>query len=42
MELNDDTYKLYYFNANGRVLIIRPILQYSTPKWEDIKVSNEE
>ena len=42
MELNDDTYKLYYFNANGRGLIIRAILEYSKAKWEDIKVSNEE
>ena len=37
MELNDDTYKLYYFNANGRGLIIRAILEYSKAKWEDIR-----
>ena len=42
MDSNDDTYKLYYFNANGREMIIRAILEYSKVKWEDIKVSNEE
>ena len=41
MDSNDDTYKLYYFNANGREMI-RAILEYSKVKWEDIKVSNEE
>lgn len=42
MDSNDDTYKLYYFNTNGRGMIIRAILEYSKVKWEDIKVSNEE
>ena len=42
MEENNGTYKLYYFNGNGRAMIIRAILEYSKAKWEDIKVSNEE
>ena len=42
MEENNGTYKLYYFNGNGRAMVIRAILEYSKAKWEDIKVSNEE
>ena len=36
MEENNGTYKLYYFNGNGRAMIIRAILEYSKAKWEDI------
>ena len=38
----DDQYKLYYYNGNGKALIIRAILYYSKVKFTDIKVSNED
>ena len=38
----DDQYKLYYFNGNGKALIIRAILYYSKVKFADVKVSNED
>ena len=38
----DDQYKLYYFNGNGKAIIIRAILYYSKAKFTDVKVSNED
>ena len=38
----DDQYKLYYYNGNGKAIIIRAILYYSKVKFTDIKVSNED
>ena len=38
----DDQYKLYYFNGNGKALLIRAILYYSKVKFYDVKVSNED
>ena len=39
---NDNQYKLYYFNGNGKAIIIRAILYYSKVKFNDIKISNED
>ena len=33
--------KLYYFNANGRAMIIRAILYYSKTKFENILIAKE-
>ena len=39
---SDDQYKLYYYNGNGKAIIIRAILYYSKAKFTDVKVSNED
>ena len=39
---SDDQYKLYYYNGNGKAIIIRAILYYSKVKFTDVKVSNED
>ena len=39
---NDNLYKLYYFNGNGKAIIIRAILYYSKVKFNDIKISKED
>ena len=41
-EKNDAQYKLYYFNGNGKAIIIRAILYYSKVKFSDIKISKED
>ena len=35
-------YKLYYFNGNGRALIIRALLYYSNQDFSDVKISSED
>jgi len=35
----DYEFKLYYFNGNGKAIIIRAILYYSKAKFNDIKIS---
>ena len=35
---DDYQYKLYYFNGNGKAVIIRAILYYSKVKFNDIKI----
>ena len=42
IENNDEEYKLYYFNGNGKAMIIRAILYYSGTKFNDIKVNKED
>lgn len=37
-----DTYKLYYFEGNGRALVIRAILSYVKASFEDIRIKTEE
>ena len=32
-------YKLYYFNGNGRAIIIRAILYYSKINFSDVKIT---
>jgi glutathione S-transferase len=39
---NEEQYKLYYFNGNGKAMIIRAILYYSKVKFKDIKISKED
>ena len=41
-EKDEDQYKLYYFNGNGKAMIIRAILYYSKVKFKDIKISKED
>ena len=42
-EPNDENqYKLYYFNGNGKAIIIRAILYYSKVKFSDIKITKGE
>ena len=35
-------YKLYYFNGNGRAIIIRAILYYSKSLFSDVKITKED
>ena len=35
-------YKLYYFNGNGRAIIIRAILYYSKINFSDVKITKED
>ena len=35
-------YKLYYFNGNGRAIIIRAILYYSNTNFSDVKITKED
>ena len=35
-------YKLYYFNGNGRAIIIRAILYYSKSNFSDVKITKED
>ena len=35
-------YKLYYFNGNGRTIIIRAILHYSNTNFSDVKIKKED
>ena len=35
-------YKLYYFNGNGRAIIIRALLYYSSQNFSDVKISSED
>ncbi len=35
-------YKLYYFNGNGRAIIIRAILYYSKSLFSDLKITKED
>ena len=35
-------YKLYYFNGNGRAIIIRAILYYSNTNFSDVKIKKED
>ena len=35
-------YKLYYFNGNGRAIIIRAILYYSKIHFSDVKITKED
>ena len=39
---DDDQYKLYYFNGNGKAIIIRAIFHYSKAKFNDIKITKED
>ena len=39
---NEEQYKLYYFNGNGKAMILRAILYYSKVKFKDIKISKED
>ncbi|MCQ2816445.1 MAG: glutathione S-transferase [archaeon] len=37
-----DTFKLYYYNANGRAVVIRAMLYASKTDFEDIKLTDDE
>ena len=39
--MEDEGNKLYYFNANGRAMIIRAILYYSKTKFDNILITKE-
>ena len=39
---NENQYKLYYFDGNGKAIIIRAILYYAKVKFSDIKISKED
>jgi len=39
---DDPQYKLYYFNGNGRAIIIRAILYYSNTNFSDVKITKED
>ena len=41
-EKDEDQYKLYYFNGNGRAIIIRAILYYSKINFSDVKITKED
>lgn len=38
----ENTYKLYYFNGNGRAVNIRAILHYVNASWEDVRYTFED
>lgn len=38
----EEQYKLYYLNGNGKAIIIRAILYYSKVKFRDIKITKED
>lgn len=42
MSEGSDQYKLYYFNGNGKALLIRAILYAKKTPFEDIKLSEED
>ena len=39
---DEPQYKLYYFNGNGRAIIIRAILYYSNTNFSDVKITKED
>ena len=38
----EDSYKVYYFNGNGRAANLRAILSYAKAKWENVKINFED
>ena len=38
----ESQYKLYYFNGNGRAIIIRAILHYSKVNFSDVKITKDD
>ena len=39
---DEDQYKLYYFNGNGKAIIIRALLYYAQAKFSDVKITKED